>query len=209
MMIIKDIISLAKYSELAGVAVKDDVEAIVAFINLGMLELYTRFPVKTGEYTIALVDEVRYYDMPGDFMYATCAFTKIIENSKEKIAPVSINDDNDEHSIHFNDWNTVHVPASAAILDITVRYVPKPENITTSQANDGISPLDLPDTLIDCLLSYLGYRAHLGIRSDSQAENNSHWLRFDRNCKKALESGVAFPVDSLRMGTRIVDRGFV
>lgn len=208
-MIIKEIINLAKYSELASVAIKDDVEAVVAFINIGMLELYTRFPVKVEEHIIELVDEVSYYDMPGDFMYATCAFTKTVENSKDVVTPVAINDDEDEYSIHFNDWNTVQVPTSAAISDITVKYVPKPENITTSQANDGISELDLPDTLIDCLLSYIGYRAHLGIRSDSQAENNSHWLRFDRNCKKALESGVAFPTESLRMGTRISDRGFV
>ena len=35
-MIIQDIVNLAKYSELFGVAVKDDIDAITSFINLGM-----------------------------------------------------------------------------------------------------------------------------------------------------------------------------
>ena len=84
-MVIQEIINLAKYSELAGVAVKEDIDAITAFINLGMLELYTRFPIRVEEHIINLLDNVTTYDMPADFMYATQAYGEFTKRSCSKV----------------------------------------------------------------------------------------------------------------------------
>ena len=207
-MIIQDIVNLAKYSELFGVAVKDDIDAITSFINLGMVELYTRFPIHIEEYVITLQDNVTYYDMPADFMYAIEAYGESTETGKVQTIPLAINEDHEPYGIFFNDWNTVQVPEPVTGAFISILYATKPTAITAEQAQDGTTELDLPDPLVDCLLSYLGYRAHLGVRGDAQSENNAHWLRFERNCTKARELGVAFPMDSLNMPTRVTDRGF-
>jgi hypothetical protein len=68
--------------------------------------------------------------------------------------------------------------------------------------------LELPDTLIEPLLHYIGYKAHLGVRSDGQSENNAHFTRFERSCDKARTLGVAHSIDSLSMAERIFNRGF-
>lgn len=208
-MIIKDVVSLAKYSELAGTAIKEDTDAIVAFINLGMLELYKRFPIKVEEHIVTLVDGTMYYEMPTNFMYALEAYGEVVEGSTESSMPIPINESDYDNSIFFIDWNTVQVPSSVTGSFISIMYVPTPATITTIQAVDDVTQLDIPTSLVDALLSYVGYRAYLGIRSDSQSENNAHWTRFERNCKKAIELGVAYPSESMSMSGRVVTKGFV
>lgn len=207
-MIIKDIIALAKYSEMSGVAVKNDLDAIVAFINLGMLELHTRFPIKIEEYVVELQTGVSFYPMPDNFMYATSAYGEVDRYSPGENKPLAINDDTDPYSVFFSSWDMLQVTEAVTGGFVSVIYVAKPVRITKELAEDGSSELDLPDSLVDCLLSYLGYRAHLGVKSDSQSENNTHLQRFERNCKKALELGVAFPSDSMHMEERVASRGF-
>lgn len=211
-MIIKDIITSAKFSELAGVAVKNNIEAIVAFMNLGMVELYSRFPIKVEEHVVSLVTGVNTYTMPTNFMYATEAFAEVTvdaSSTDDNLVPIGINEEDDLYSVFFNDWNSVQVPGSITGSHISIIYVAKPNPITIVQAEDGTTELELPDTLVSCLLSYLGYKGHLGVKSDSQSENNAHWNRFERSCDKARELGVAFPKDTMSMNERISDRGFV
>ena len=207
-MIIAEVVTLAKYSELSGVSVKDNVDAIVAFMNLGMLELHSRFNIKVEEHIVELQDESTLYTMPNNFMYATDAFGEAPENAINQVIPIPINSEDSPISIFFNSWNKLQVPRSVEGGYISIVYIAKPDTISVQQAQDGSTELDLPDTLIECLLSYIGYRAHLGVKSDGQSENNAHLARFERNCIKARELGVAFPADSMSMSSRVNDRGF-
>lgn len=207
-MIIKDVLSLAVHGELSGVAAKKDNSVIVAFINMGLLELYKRFPIKVEEHIINLVDGVSYYEMPTNFMYSLEAWGEARKENPNQDVPIGINNEDDPNSIFFNDWNTVQVPASVEGSYISLLYSAKPAPITLVQAEDGVTELDLPDTLLDALLSYVGYRGHIGVKSDAQTENNAHYARFERNCRKAIELGVAYPSDSMSMAERLSDRGF-
>ena len=206
---IKDIVTLAKHSELSAVAIKNDVDAIVAFINLGMLELHKRFPIKVGEYKITLVEGTSDYLMPANYMYPLAASGEIDVKTPLTPNPIAINDADAEKSIFFNDWNTINVPPAIVGSFVIVKYVAKPVSIIAAQMEDPESILDLPETLIDALLNYVGYRAHLGVKSDAQSENNAHWARFERSCNKARELGVAYTPDSMNMPCRVSDRGFV
>lgn len=207
-MIIKHVVTLAKYSELAGVAVKNDIDAIVAFMNLGMIELYKRFNIKVEEHVINLSEDSVYYEMPSNFMYAIEAYGETDRSEDNAQNPIGINDEDDPSSIFFTDWNTVQVPFSVSGGYISINYAAKPENITSEQAEDGVSELQLPDVLMECLLSYIGFRGYLGVKSDAQSENNAHWARFERSCKKVIELGLANPADSMSMSSRISERGF-
>ena len=73
-MTLGEFIDIAKYSELRSLAVKDDPVVVTAFANLGLLELYSIFNLRTEEVVINLVSGVTIYDMPEDFMYITGAF---------------------------------------------------------------------------------------------------------------------------------------
>lgn len=204
---LQEVVDIARYSELASIAIKDNTAAIISFVNLGMIELYTRFPIKIEEFRVDLVEGDAAYPLPSNYMYATAAYMENPEPDKYDLVPIAINEDEEELSIFFPDWNTVQVPSTISELSpyITMLYVAKPATLTIDDLDTEIY---LPDTLVDALVSYIGYRAYLGLRSDGQSENNAHWLRFDRNCKIARDLGVAYQLDSMRMINRLKDRGF-
>lgn len=205
-MILQHVIDLARYSEVAGTSIKDNTAAIILFINAGMLELYKRFPVNTKEHIIPLVDGTTTYALPSDFMYVLSAFEELPEGSETIASEIPINDEHDPKSIFLPNHTEVQVPLVADNSYISLIYIPKPPSYTEADLN---TEIDIPETLIDCLLHYVGYKAYLGIRSDGQSENNAHYLRFERSCDRARELGVSHPLDSLQAPRKLADRGFV
>lgn len=211
-MLLQDVINLARYSEIAGTAIKDNDEAIILFINSGMLELYKRFPLMTNEHIVNLSEGVTLYDLPADYMYALSAWGEVEEpNAIEgEVQELPINDSDNPKSVFFPNHKQIQIPFVSTLVSsssyISLIYVAKPPQYTINDVGEDI---DISDTLIDCILHYVGYKAHLGIRSDGQSENNSHFMRFERSCEKARELGVAYPIDSWRMVDRLGTRGFV
>lgn len=204
-MLVQDVVDTARYSELNAVSVKDNTAAIIAFLNLGMLELYKRFPISIKEHLVNLVDGQLFYDLPTDCMYTLSVYGEVAETGLGDVEELPVNDVDEPLSVFFPNHKQVQVPAATEGSYISIIYVAKP---TIYTVDDLDSELDLPETLIEPLLHYIGYKAHLGVRSDAQSENNAHYIRFDRSCHKARELGVAFPADSWRMIDRLSSRGF-
>jgi hypothetical protein len=204
---LQEVVDAARYSELNSVAVKDNDAAIVTFLNLGMLELYKRFPLKTKEHVITLTTENR-YSLPSDYMYALEAYDDSDRTADKPDAPlvdIAINDTAAEMGIFFPNHTEVQVPFLEDRTFISIVYVAKPTSYTVDDLD---AELELPETLVSPLLHYIGYKGHLGIRGDGQAENNAHWIRFDRSCQEARKLGVAYSLDSWHMPDRLKDRGF-
>lgn len=206
-MIVQEVIDLSKYSELSGLAIKEDNGAIVAFINMGIMELYKRFPLEIKEIVVDLEEAKVFYDLPSDFMYPLEAYGEISTEYEEIEAPnIAINDVDDPLSIFFPSHNKVQIPSSKLGEHVSIVYVAKPARVSKDNLE---AELPIPDSLVEALLFYIGFRAHTGIRSDQQSQNSIHWIRFDQSCKKARELGVAYPLDSWSMSERIGNRGFV
>ena len=204
-MVLQDVINLARSSELNSIAVKEDTPAIVSFLNMGMIELYKRFALKTEEHIVALQEGETFYDLPTDFMYAIGAYKEVEIGSIRRDEDVPINDEDEPYSIFFPNHKQVQIPDVIDGAYISIIYVAKPERYSADALDVEI---DLPEVLIDCLLHYIGYRGYLGVRSDGQSENNVHYARFERSVMKAKELGVCPSTDSYRMIDRLSDRGF-
>ena len=209
-MTVQDFITLVRYSELNNIAVGTNTDAVIAFINLGLIEIYTRFPIKVEEHIVNLSEGVTDYSMPTNFMYAINAYGEARAEYPDELVRLPINEEDDPYSIFFPDWKSVQIPLVANGSSISIIYAATPTTITNTVENLA-AELDIPDTLIDALASYVGYRGHLSVRGDGQSENNAHWVRFDRNCSKARELGVAYPydADSFWSSSRLFNRGFV
>jgi hypothetical protein len=174
-----------------------------------MIELYTRFSIKVQEHLITLVDNQTLYAMPDNFMYHLRAFGEVPEDDTIEFVELAINESDQPLSIFFPDWKTVQIPKAILGSYVSILYATNPDHITTVQALDGVSIIQIPDTLVDCLLSYIGHRAHIGVKNDKGFEDSAHFKRFEFNCKKARDLGVAFPPEELTMKERIFNRGFV
>lgn len=205
-MLIQEIITLAKHSELNSVAVKNDNSAIVAFINLAMTELYKQFNLSV--YTLQVTPTHKDYvsELPINFMYAIRCHRIEIKNNKEVEVEIPINETYEEEYISFINFKQVKFSEKLANKKIYITYNVKPLPYTTNDLNKEI---DLPDVLIPCLLHYLGYKAHLGVRSDGQSETNAHYMRYINSIKEAKNSGMLPINNSVKTIDRILNRGFV
>lgn len=190
-MTIQDVIDLAVKGELKKLAVKDDVDSIVSFINLGLIELYKRFPLDTEEVVIALgqatVPTDAYqmvsntiYEMPSDLMYIIGAY-------EEDGSEININKEDDPFSIMTISWNKIQVPVATVGANIGVVYVKTPTFLSSA---DVAEELPLPVQLVEALLHYIGYRGHGSIDGNIQAENNTHYQRFEASINRAKMLGV-------------------
>jgi len=192
-MTVEKVIDLAVKGELKKLAVKDDTDSVISFINLGMIELYKRFPLDTEEVIIELgritdnndsyeriSDTV--YKLPNDLMYISAAY-------EEDGTEIGINREDDPLSIMTISWNKIQVPVATGGAYISVIYVKQPTLIVNTPEILA-SDIDLPVQLVEALLHYIGYRGHGSIDGNIQAENNTHYQRFEASVQRAKTLGV-------------------
>jgi len=192
-MTVNKVIDLAVKGELKKLAVKDDIDSVISFINLGMIELYKRFPLDTEEVIIELgrattgsdpyeMISNTIYKLPGDMMYISAAY-------EEDGSEIPINKEDNPLSIMTISWNKIQVPVATEGAFISIIYVKEPtllENTTEGLASD----IELPVQLVEALLHYIGYRGHGSIDGNIQAENNTHYQRFEASVQRAKTLGV-------------------
>lgn len=205
-MTLQEIINIAKNSELNTLAVKSNDEAIIGFVNLGLIELYAIFAVRTEEHIIELQDGVTIYDLPTNFMYLTGAFEEVPYNSDVNSASVPINEESNPFSINTINYNQVQIPLSHTGNYISILYVPKPTKMTLADLG---AELPIPDQLVQPLLNFIAYKGHGAIKTDGQGEADIYFIRFKRSCDDIKKLGTSIAADDLSMHERIYTRGFV
>jgi len=204
-MTLQDFINTAKYSELNSLAIKSNDNAIISFVNLGLIELYARFALRTEEYLIELLDNVTIYDMPANFMYLVGAYEEVPKNTTTNVVEVPVNEENNPFSVNTINYKQVQIPLSVAGGYISLLYVPKPE-VVTEMADE----LPIPEQMVTPLLAYVAYKGHASVKATG--ENNDtgmYWSRFEKACEKLKELGVGVTPDDMSMSDRIRMRGFV
>lgn len=202
-MTVRQIADLAKNSELNGIALANRDEAVIGFMNLGILELYKRFQLKVEEYVITLVEGQDIYSMPSNYMWIVAAYGEVDIRSTETVNELPINEEDNPLSINTVGWNKVQIPVSVAGAYVSIIYVAQPETYEMSDIE-----VDLPPQMIDALLAFIGYKANAAIDSGVQTEDSAWYQRFEHACDKLREYGMVNG-DDMYMNQRITTRGFV
>lgn len=203
---LSEVISLAKYSELSSLSIKNDNDAITSFINLGLLAIYELFPIRTEEFVIELQDNVAIYDLPADFMYLTGAYEAPDYNSEAEAKQLPINEEKNPYSVNTINFKQVQVPLTMTGTYVSIIYVAKPTLLT---AIDLTVEVPIPDQLVQCLLLFIAAKAHSAVRLDGQtSEGDVYYSRFKKHCAELKASGTSIASDDLSMDCRIYDRGF-
>ena len=205
-MTVQEVISLSKNGELNNLSVKNKSEAILGYLNLGVLELYKRFPLKVEEYVIELVDGVTIYDMPEDFMWIVSAYQEVDELDQVNwVDPIPINKEDDPLSLNTVGWRQVQIPTVTTGGFISVIYVAKPTWFTEA---DMAEDVEIPPQMLDMLLDYMAYRGHSMTNGGVQEKDSVHYQRFEAGYRKILGMGM-FNMDDMNMDSRVEDKGFV
>lgn len=204
-MTVRQIIDLAKSSELNGIAIGNKDDAVVGYINLGVLELYKRFQLKVEEFIINVVEGQTIYDVPSDYMWIVAAYGEVDIKSEEPVNVLPVNEEDNPIGVNTVGWNKIQIPSIIKGSSISIIYVAKPSMYTV--VND-TQEVEIPPQMIDALLMYIGYKANASIDSGVQTEDSIWFQRFEHACDKLLEYGM-FNADDMYMSKRLVTRGFV
>jgi hypothetical protein len=188
-MLVSDVINDAKYGELQQLAIKNDDAAILSFLNLGVLELYKRFCLRTEEAIVSLsaIDTIYPLDpaLPNVDMVSDCDLLYIIGIYDEDGNIVEMNNEDEPLSVLTPSYDTLQVPNPADNTYLSVIYSATPTRLV-----DTTSKLKLPPSLYEALLHYIGYRGHGSIDGNTSTENNTHYMRFDKSCEAARAYGL-------------------
>ena len=202
---------MAQSGELKStLSVKKDGIEVLEFINLGMIELYKRFPLKTGEWLIQLQDSVIEYTVPPEknFMYISAAYQELPEGDEGIDNRLGINDGDDPMAINMVSWNVAQIPVTVTGAYVSIIYVQAPDYIVwTADGSHLDIELELPPQLLEALLHYIGYRAHASVTAEIKTENNTWYQRFEASCNRARQLGLVTR-ESLKSHHKFNNRGF-
>jgi hypothetical protein len=216
-----EVMVLARSGELRQLSpsIRDDDATLVAFINLGLLEIYKRFALKTDEALVTLTNGKTIYSLDGtdadvsmgtsgDYFYLIAAYEESDNHddytTDDKVVPINVEDD--IFSINTISYNQVQVPLITEGSTISLIYVTKPTKVTLATLD---AELDISDALIEPLLAYIGHRGYKTMGDKGQSEDDIFFLQFEKACNKVRDLGVAIAPDDIAMNTRLKLRGFV
>lgn len=202
----QEVIDLATNGELRTLSIKTDISAVMGFINLGLIELYKRFPIVTKEHLITILEGVEIYTLPSDFMWLVGAYGEIpYSDSRKNLLNLPINDEENPLSVNTVSWNTVQIPATVTGEFVSLIYVGSPVLVTADTLG---SALPIPDQMVEALLNYMGYRGHGSLDGKVDSESNTHYQRFELSVKRLKNEGM-ITSEGVGMDQRIFNRGFL
>lgn len=213
-MTIRQLIDLAKSGKLRNIKVPDETNSILGYINLGLIELYKRFPLRVEEALVTLRDgKVEYkldhtdpdVSMPtdADFMWIAAIYQEVPEGCTKPYSIVPMNEEDNPESVQTVNWNTIQVPVVTNGAYLSIIYVAAPKYYTVDELDKNIP---VPPQMIEPLLEYIAFQAYVAA-DDSDSGYDRYYGRFETSCNRIEQRGM-YTSDDMDMKPRNM-RGFV
>jgi hypothetical protein len=200
-------IALLKEGELKQLAVKDDVDAVTGYINLGILEIHKRFNLWQEEAKITMLEGVTRYALDGiDPNVGIDLTDHDVVMVDEAYTPagdlLSLNDEKDPYGIFTPKPHVIEVLVPIITGDVSIIYRASPKFLVHETQT-----IPLPPQFLEALFNYVGWRGHGSVKGDIKSENNTHYMRFEQSIKIIKENGLVAADDMA--SNKFEDRGFV
>lgn len=203
---INTLITTIRNTVMKQLSVKTDDAVVLSLINLGLVELYKRFPLKTEEHIIRVYEDQSFYEMPDDFMWIVSAYGEVPAGSSDfKPNELEVNNEESANSINTVSWNTVQVPSGLGYDYISIIYATAPVEVTLTDLDTTVK---VPPQLIEALIFYIGYMGTMTLAQTNTESDSVLYKRFENSCTRVLHEGM-ITRDGLSMEGRINKRGFV
>ena len=196
-MYVKDVMDMAKISSLNNLAVGKNDDALIKFIYLGVSELYRRFNLSIKSETILINENLSLYELRNPDV---SLLLSIYDKSGRELQQTDIlnSNDYDYKLLNFRSF-LLKKPFNGVLFAV---YKASP---TVFKDSDDI--IDLPDTMIDALLTYVAYVGHSTINRDNVNEASAYNQRFDAACRELEMQGYKIPLHTETLALHA--KGFV
>lgn len=194
-MLLEQILDTIRYGELANISVEDEkLPQILNFINLGLIQLYSKFPIVEKQVIIQQYNQISMYIL--DYAYARSNRSSSVPHKyildtpddpfkndvmfitgicDEWGIPIPLNDDHDPRSYFLVSHNTLQIPNANEHNSTFVIYRAKPERINIKEYNV-MQEVILPDYLLEALSAYVGFKAMQSMSSEESIALSGQFL---------------------------------
>ena len=209
-MLLSQIIDSVRYGELQNVYTDEMLPQLISFINLGLIQIYSKLPVVEKQVTIQEYPQISLYklsslyarhnhlspvrhkyilDTPDNpFMDDVLFITGVCD---EHGFSVPLNDDNHRHSVFIASHDTIQIPNANENEAIFVIYRAKPRYISPTTKKLDI-PVELPEYLLEALTAFIGFKAHQAIGGqEGLATSQALYQRFTELINQAITDNIA------------------
>lgn len=214
-MTVQNAIDLAASTKLKNIAVAKDTAAVLGYLNLGITELYKRFPLRVDEAIVTLKDNKTEYKVDGtdadvsmptnsQFMWLVSAYQEVEDTETTEFDTVlmPVNEEDNPLSLQTVAWNTVQIPLSITGAYVSLIYVATPAYYTIGDLTEQLS---LPPQMIEPLLEYIAYQAKSSIGTIQ--DTALAYQEFEASCSRVEMRGMITSDDLEMLGRDL--KGFV
>jgi len=182
---------------------------LINYINLGLTELYKRFPIKIKEVVVQQYDHIATYYLHTKYAQTNTASTETYKYIVDYVADpfdgqvfnieavfdedgqeVPLNDEELLYSIFTPQYNAIQVPYPELENALSVSYRSGPTKIDTSTTDIYNTEVDVPEYLLEPLLTYIAYKAYAGANYSNGQEGVNIYSKFLAQCNDVDRFGL-------------------
>ena len=181
----------------------DNYSAILRTIDISLLEMHKRFPLKQREVFIQQYDHIQRYELHSRYAQTNTAsnepykyivdsewsafidedFIQLEELFNEQGEPVPLNDRSQQYSMYTSGFNTIQVPYPDSANAFSAIYRAGHSRLD-SRADPSTVDVSIPFSHVEALLLYIAGR-HMA--SSHPEESQLFMMRFETSCAKLIE----------------------
>ena len=200
---LRHIIDSVKYGELTNISwdSPNRVPAIICFINQGLTDLYTRFPLLEKQVIIQQYPQISIYKLTRDFArtnhkseqlhkyildtpfeHFTEDILQVTGVYTEEGLPIPLNDTTNPKSFFLPSYNTIQIPNANENEATFITYKAK-HNYIEPTTEDLDQEVEVPPCLAEALYAYLGYKCLVSMGSADTVQLAQLYLqRYEQLC---------------------------
>ena len=217
-MLLSEILEHLTYGELSQVDIGGstlggiqpaDYPQLITFINLAMIEIYKRFPIKLGAINIQLYADILRYPLRYDYAVSNVGGAepvKFILDSATDVFPadvllieritnlasedIPINTLNKTDSVFTPEFDIISIAEPDATEIYTIDYKAYPFKLPLHNVEPTTTDITLPDMFLEAMLSYIGHRSSAALPTPEPLNSATFYTKFLAALNNVKELGL-------------------
>lgn len=207
---LKDLINILRYGELTNISWDNEsrIPQVIAQINLGLLNLYSKFPILEKSIAIAQYPHISIYNLTSQYARTNTESTETykyildtqLDPFKDDILQITaatdefgrsipLNDDNAPDSWFLPAYNQLQIPNAALDETAFLIYRAKPEYIDPETKDLDIEVF-MPQYLVDPLVNYVAYKIFIGMGGENAQIAAIYQQLYEKQCMDIANSNL-------------------
>ena len=210
-MLVSDFISLVKEGSLSQTTVSET--SVIKFINIGLIELFSKFNLSNTTEVITLVEGTDEYALPDDFISVISITTsgQYFRDNLGVITPiltttfdVPVNVQGDYNSVFINSKLLLTVPLQVTGQTYTLVYRASPATVTDQTLDE---ELEILPQYLEPLMLYVTYLGFMQNGGGTPTDTNLYLSRYKDAIQELINTGSY--QSQYTLDNKFYDRGFV